>query len=178
MISPPDNVIEGSQLKRAGIDVSVRLGYGNYVDLDPQRLMDLELVPMCKPGLDTDLNSVESLRKQSLLWDSTLSRFRDSCDWKKWFQQHACEETEPLRELRFGNGLLALEAALSGQGILLGSKDLLQAELSAEKLAVIIDHPIICPQAYYVVSAGLNNERPIAKAFREWLLDEINTPEI
>ncbi len=171
-----DHVIEGSQLKRAGIDVSVRLGYGNYSDLDPQRLMNLDLFPMCQPDLASRLDGVASLRKHPLLWDSTLSRFKDACHWSTWFQQQECNETEPLRELRFGNGLLALEAALSGQGIILGSKELLQAELSSKKLEVAIDRPIHCTQAYYVVSAGLNNERPIPRLFREWLLDEINTP--
>ncbi|SEQ80153.1 LysR family transcriptional regulator, glycine cleavage system transcriptional activator [Amphritea atlantica] len=169
---------EGSQLKRAGIDVSVRLGYGDYKDLAPQRLMSLELVPMGTAELTASLKSAESLGKQTLLWDSTLSRFKDSCGWHEWFLQQASEHIGSLRELRFGNGLLTLEAALSGQGLLLGSKALLQAELAAEKLQVVIDHPMHCDQAYYVVSAGPNNERDIARQFREWLLDEASLPDV
>lgn len=168
---------EGSQLKRAGIDVSVRLGYGDYKDLDPQRLMSLDLVPVCTPELAVCIESVASLRQQPLLWDSTLSGFKDSCGWHEWFLQQQAENMDPLRELRFGNGLLTLEAALSGQGILLGSKGLLHAELAAEKLQVAIDRPMHCDQAYYVVSAGLNSERDIARQFREWLVDEAGSSE-
>ncbi|WP_299198107.1 LysR family transcriptional regulator [uncultured Amphritea sp.] len=163
---------EGSQLKRAGIDVSVRLGYGDYKDLDPQRLMNLDLVPVCTPDLAASLESVESLRQQPLLWDSTLSQFKDSCGWHEWFLQQEVQNTAPLRELRFGNGLLTLEAALSGQGFLLASTELLHAELASGKLQVAIDRPMHCAQAYYVVSAGVNNEREIARQFREWLLHE------
>ncbi|MEY8251618.1 MAG: LysR family transcriptional regulator [Colwellia sp.] len=161
-----------SHLKRAGIDVSVRLGYGDYADLEPQRLMSLELVPMCKPSLASSLENIKSLGEHPLLSDSTLSRFDDPCGWREWLQKQGCEEIKPLKELRFGNGLLALEAALSGQGVLLGMRNLLLPELLSNKLEVVIDRPMLCAQAYYVVSAGLNNERPIAREFREWLLDE------
>lgn len=74
--------------------------------------------------------------------------------------------------LRFGNGLLALEAAIAGQGILLGSRDLHQAELSTGKLVVAFDSPLNCDKAYYVVSLGPAIERSIAGLFKEWLLDE------
>lgn len=161
-----------SHLKRAGIDVSVRLGYGDYADLEPQLLMSLELVPMCKPGLASNLGDIKSLGEHPLLSDSTLSRFDDPCGWHEWFQEQSFEEISTLKEMQFGNGLLALEAVLSGQGILLGMRDLLIPELLSNKLEVVIDRPMLCAQAYYVVSAGLNNERPIAREFREWLLDE------
>lgn len=74
--------------------------------------------------------------------------------------------------IRFGNGLLALEAALSGQGILPGCKNLLTSELTSGKLEILTGHTIQCATAYYVVSAGSSNERPIAKQFRQWLIDE------
>ena len=35
-----------------------------------------------------------------------------------------------------------------------------------------------CVQAYYVVSAGLSNERPIARQFRQRLLDEAGKAEV
>ncbi|XKH61073.1 LysR family transcriptional regulator [Halomonas sediminis] len=164
-----------AELKRAGIDVSVRLGYGSYTDLEPQRLMSLELVPICAPELAAKVDGVETLRGLPLLCDSTLNRFDEPCGWKEWFRQQG-GEIGAFRELRFGNGLLALEAALAGQGVLLGSRDLHQAELSTGKLVVAFDSPLNCDQAYYVVSAGAGAglERPIAGQFREWLLDEAN----
>ncbi len=160
-----------TDLKRAGIDVSVRLGYGQYTGIEPQRLMDLELVPMCTPDLAATLTGIETLRELPLLCDSTLTRFDEPCGWKEWFKQQEID-VGTLRELRFGNGLLALEAAISGQGVLLGSRDLHQAELSAGKLVIASDSPLNCTQAYYVVSTESSLERSIASLFREWLLDE------
>jgi LysR family transcriptional regulator, glycine cleavage system transcriptional activator len=170
-----DSAFGVTDLMRAGIDVSVRLGYGNYTDIQPQRLMGLELVPMCAPELATAVIGIDTLRQLPLLCDSTLTRFDEPCGWKEWFKQQACE-VGVFRELRFGNGLLAQEAAVAGQGILLGSRDLHQAELSAGKLEVVCDRPLNCEQAFYVVSAGPGQERSIAGQFREWLLDEANKP--
>ncbi|GGO81752.1 LysR family transcriptional regulator [Marinobacterium nitratireducens] len=167
-----------SQLKRAGIDVSVRLGYGDYEDLELHRLMDLDLVPMCKPGLVSVSDSKELLSTKSLLFDRTLARFDDLCGWREWFRQQGCEDLKSIKALQFGNGLLALEAAVSGQGVILGSKELLLTELDTDKLEVVVDRPLKCDQAYYVVSAGLNIERPIAREFREWLLEENTAPDV
>jgi LysR family glycine cleavage system transcriptional activator len=170
-----DSTFSVVDLKRAGVDVSVRLGYGNYADVKPQRLMGLELVPMCAPELATSVTGLDTLRQLQLLCDNTVTRFDESCGWKEWFKQQS-SEIGALRERRFGNGLLALEAAVTGQGVLLGSRDLHQAELSAGKLELVSDSPLNCEQAYYVVSAGLDQERSIARQFREWLLDEANNP--
>lgn len=163
-----------AELKRAGVDVSVRLGYGHYADIEPQRLMGLELVPIGTESLAAKADVVDHISRRPLLCDSTHTRFDEPCGWKAWFRQQG-HEAVTLRELRFGNGLLALEAALAGQGILLGSRDLHQAELSAGKLVVATERPLHCEQAYYVVSAGTGLERPIARQFREWLLDEAGT---
>jgi LysR family glycine cleavage system transcriptional activator len=161
-----------SQLKRAGIDVSVRLGYGDYPELEPERLIDLDLVPMGRSSLSSAGGILELLKTNPMLRDGTLAPVDDLCGWREWFRQEVGEPATSLKSLRFGNGLLALEAAMSGQGILLGSKALLAAELEAGKLEVLIDRPIKCAQAYYAVSAGSNAERPIAREFREWLLEE------
>ena len=164
-----------ADLKRAGIDVSVRLGYGNYVDIEPQRLMGLELIPMSAPELASTVTGIDSLRELPLLCDSTLDRFDETCGWKAWFRQQS-SEVGALRELRFGNGLLAQEAAVAGQGVLLGIQGLHQAELNAGKLELVSDVPLNCERAYYVASAGPDLERPIAGQFREWLLDEAHKP--
>lgn len=170
-----DSGFSVADLRRAGIDVSVRLGYGNYDGIEPQRLMDLELIPMCAPELATAVNGMDALRQLPLLCDSTLDRFDDCCGWKAWFRQQG-SEVGSLRELRFGNGLLAQEAAIAGQGALLGVRALHQAELSAGKLALVSDSALSCEQAYYVASADAGQERPIARQFRDWLLDEAGNP--
>lgn len=172
--SSRDSSFGVSQLKRAGIDVSVRLGYGDYLDLEPQRLMSLDLVPMSKPGLITKAQLPEQLSHYPLICDRTLAGFAEFCGWQAWLQQHQYLDINAFKMLQFGNGLLALETAIAGGGVLLGCQALLQTELEAGKLALLVDEPLRLPEAYYLVSAGAGRERPIAREFREWMLSEFD----
>ncbi len=56
---------------------------------------------------------------QPLLSDNTLSLVDDPYGWGEWLQREADAAIKPQKELRFSNGLLALEAALSGHGFYL-----------------------------------------------------------
>lgn len=162
-----------SQLKRAGIDVSVRLGYGDYEDVEPHCLMSLSLVPMAKPELVSAGGDLLFDAGLPLLCDRTLERFEELCGWKRWFVQQSRDDLAQFRLLQFGNGLLTLETAIAGGGYLLGSEALLQSELNEGKLVRLSDTSLACSQAYYLVSAGAGRERTIARDFREWLVEEL-----
>jgi LysR family glycine cleavage system transcriptional activator len=163
-----------STFRRAGIDLSVRFGYGEYPELETQQLLDVSLIPVWSPDIGNNVFSASphTLLKQQLLGDSTAYRSSERFGWQEWFRHVGVQPPNILREHRFGNGLLALEAAITGQGVLLASKHLIQLELSAGKLTVAFDGEMPCPFAYYVVCPPHALERPIVKEFRNWLIEE------
>lgn len=160
--------------RRAGIDLAVRFGYGEYVGLDSRKLLEVTFVPVCAPSLCESLSdrAPSALLNQPLLSDSTIYRSPERFGWTEWFRQARLPIPEGLREQRFGNGLLALEAAMTGQGVLLASKQIVQTALDAGKLVVAWDHAMPCPFKYHIVCTLPALERPIVQAFRSWLLDE------
>ncbi|MFM0705058.1 LysR substrate-binding domain-containing protein [Paraburkholderia sediminicola] len=160
--------------RQAGIDLAVRFGYGEYADLDARQLLGVALVPVCAPDIGGafPLPSPRAILKQPLLGDSTSYRSPERFGWPEWFRCTGIQPSEALREQRFGNGLLALEAAVTGQGILLASRHIVQAELNTGKLIIALDRELPCPFAYYVVCPRPATERPIVHAFREWLFEE------
>ncbi len=160
--------------RRAGIDLAVRFGYGEYAELDARHLLNVSLLPMSAPmhHAGTMDASPHALLGQRLLSDSTAYRSPERFGWPQWFQHAGVPVPGNLREQRFGNGLLALEAALTGQGILLACRPLVQAELQAGKLVIACAVALPCPLAYFVVCQPAALERPIVQAFRSWLLDE------
>ncbi|HBR96454.1 MAG TPA: LysR family transcriptional regulator [Gammaproteobacteria bacterium] len=168
----PDSTLNEGAFKRAGVDISVRLGFGEYADLDSRLLMQLDMMPMCTPGMLAQLTSYDALMDYPLIADNTFSRFDNPPGWTAWFQSVGKTVTKPLREQRFGNGLLALEAAVSGHGVVLGCRDLVEAEIQSGSLAVAFDQALSCSQAYYVVSPSAHLKRPIAQGFHDWLLEE------
>lgn len=162
-----------AEFRRAGIDLAVRFGYGSYPELEAQRLLEVSLLPVWapEPGAEPRVEP-EALLGQALLSDGTAWRSADRFGWPQWFEHAGVAVPAPLREQRFGNGLLALEAALTGQGGLLASPLLIQAELQGGKLAVACEVAMPCPFAYFAVCPPLALERPIVQSFRAWLFEE------
>lgn len=162
-----------ANLRRADIDVAVRLSYGSYAELHPIPLMSLDLVPMAKPGLLAHV-SAEQLRQVPLICDRTLTCFGQLSGWQEWFAEQGINDINGIKSMQFSNGLLALEAALAGQGVLLGSAKLLQQELAHGKLEILMDSALHCPQSYVAVSATNTAERKLPIAFRRWLEQEFS----
>lgn len=160
--------------RSAGIDLAVRFGYGEYAELDAQHLMAITLVPVCTPVLQMPLpfSSPHELLKQPLLSDSTAHRTPERFGWPQWFQHADVPVPTALREQRFGNGLLALEAATTGQGLLLAPTQLIGSELRSGQLVRAFDLEMRCPLAYFAVCQPSALERPIVQAFRDWLFEE------
>ncbi len=169
----PGGPVTAAAFQGSGIDLSVRLGYGRYADLDAAPLLELVRVPMCAPDLLARLTTPHALLALPLLVDATLLRGAERSGWTEWLRAAGVTPTAPLREQRFGNGLLALEAAITGQGVLLASPALARAERDAGKLVVAFDRPLRSRLAYHVVCPPASLERPVVAAFRDWLLDEI-----
>jgi LysR family glycine cleavage system transcriptional activator len=74
--------------------------------------------------------------------------------------------------LRFSDGALALQAAVNGQGIALGSKALALEHLAAGRLVRPFKLSLVTDFAYYVVCAKARADEPDLVAFRRWLLTE------
>lgn len=164
-----------TSFRSAGIDLAVRFGYGEYPELHSRQLMPVSLVPVCSSAATRVSASVppEALLEQRLLSDSTTYRSSERFGWPEWFE-HAGIKSVPstLREQRFGNGLLALEAAVTGQGLLLACPRLVRAELDSGKLIIAADVEMPCPFAYFVVCQPGALERPIVQEFSDWLFEE------
>ena len=167
-----------ASFRQAGIDLSVRFGFGDYPKLQTLELLKVALVPVCSPDLETVLpfKSPDDLLKKPLLSDSTPYRSSERFGWAEWFHHLDVRNFKPNRVRQFGNGLLGLEAALTGQGILLASDHLVRPEVRMGKLALAYDYAMPCPFAYHVVCVESVLERPIVQAFRRWLVEEASIP--
>jgi LysR family glycine cleavage system transcriptional activator len=65
--------------------------------------------------------SPHALLEQRVLSNSTAICSPDRFAWPQRFQHAGISTPSPLRKQRFVNGLLALEAAIMGQGLLFAS---------------------------------------------------------
>jgi len=73
---------------------------------------------------------------------------------------------------RFSNAVLAVEAALDGQGVALALKPLVAADVAAGRLRVPFEISVPSPYSYFLVMRKVLADRDSAVAFRAWLLSE------
>ncbi len=68
---------------------------------------------------------------------------------------------------------MVLQAAIDGQGVALTSEAIVRAELDAGRLVKPFDIDLDAGNAYYLVAPPRAFERPNVRAFRDFLLAEI-----
>jgi len=166
-----------ADLAGEGMDFAIRFGVGRYPGLIAERLFEESLFPVCSPRLlqgEPPLRRPEDLRRHTLLHYEWIAEGDSWPDWRSWLLAAGVEGIDTIRGLHFSQTTLALQAALEGQGVALGDSTLVADDLAAGRLvqpfALAIKGP---PQfAYHLVYREATLERPLARAFRDWLVAE------
>lgn len=170
--APPQSLSIASY-ERAGVDVSIRLGYGDYPQLYSRCLIQQQLVPVVAPELVTRNAPADALLTTlPLLCDGLPHRAPGHPGWREWFRHTGKDMPFPFRERRFDSSVLALEAALAGHGVLLACKDAVRPDIDAGKLRVLCEEAIASPLSYHLVGPHSALDRPPVHAFTDWLLAE------
>lgn len=155
--------------ERDRADLAIRYFDGLDDGLQAELLYADEARLYCAPNYARrlGLHSPADLRRTTLL-HTTLQPH-----WSAWLSRHADlteAEIARLPGVFFDQSLLAIETARHGQGVVLSSAILTEAELQAGSL--IEPFPLRLPLAkgYYLVHPSQRPLRPAATALKHWLL--------
>ena len=167
-----------ADFSRDEIDLAIRFGNGVYPGLRADRLLNEDVFPICSPRL---LDGVIPLRVPNDLARHTLIHLDWHAqqdiwpDWRMWLLAAKADRPDPARGLHFNQTVMALQAAVDGQGVALGNTSLVADDLAAGRLVKPFDLALrVAPEfGYYLVAPKHKVERPLVKAFRDWLLEEI-----
>jgi LysR family glycine cleavage system transcriptional activator len=154
--------------------VAIRYGAGSYPGYCVERIFAPTYVPVCGPALleRLPLRTPADLRNHVLIHDETIEESGRPPLWRAWLQAAGINDIDATRGPRFSNAVLAVEAALAGQGVALALKLLVEDELAAGRLVVPFDLAAPSPYTYFLVMPEAVAGRPEVEAFRRWLLDE------
>jgi LysR family glycine cleavage system transcriptional activator len=154
---------------RDGIDIAVRYGGGSYDGLTSEFLLDEEVFPVCSPRLlegEHPLRTPRDLRHHTLIHDGF------PIDWATWLKRAGIDDIDPDRGVRLDSATFAVEAAVHGDGVVLGRSALVAADLAAGRLVRPFALAVRPTSEYYVVyPSGALRQRKV-RAFRDWLLAE------
>ena len=152
-----------------GIDIVIRFGRGNYPGLQSELLVQENLTPVCSPNLMAGPHPPRTLAD---LKHHTLIHDEFPIDWVGWLKFAGAPEIDARRGIRFQNSVHAVQAAVQGDGIVLGRSALVSDDLKAGRLIQPFNVVLPVDLAYYVVYPPTSITRPKVKAFRDWLFEE------
>ena len=157
-----------------GIDVAIRYGVGNYPGMHVDVLMEEEVFPVCSPKLlaEAAISSVADLGRVPLLHLSWVSHDGSWPDWRMWLAAAGHPDIDTTRGPRFGQFGMAVDAAIEGLGVALGSTAVVADDLAAGRLVKPFDLTIAPPFKYFLVCPERRADRPHIAAFRSWIMAE------
>lgn len=155
------------EFPRDGIDIAIRMGRGDWAELDATCLVRERLVPVCAPRLATAFRSGHDLAGTTLLHVVDARE-----DWTAWSGLAGVELPLAARGLRFDTIQMAMEAAMEGLGVAIGRLPLVESDLAAGRLVSVLGPPRHCRTGYWLVMARDSQTRPEIAAFRDWIEGE------
>lgn len=167
--------VELVDLEHSRVDLGVRYGSGAYPGLLSERLFDDEIFPVYSPRMlngRRPLRSPGELRAYPLIHTEWTPDAGHWPGWSDWLRAAGVTGVNVNKGLRFSDGALAIQAAVSGQGVALGSKALALDHLAAGRLERPFELSLLTDFAYYIVCSRNRAEEPDLMAFRRWVISE------
>jgi DNA-binding transcriptional LysR family regulator len=158
-------------------DVDLALRYGPMATMPPHavRLFGEQLTPVASPWL---LKSGSALKKPADIANFTLIEAGDAhathlewLTWRRWFDEHGLPKLQPKRWLYFNYAYQMVQAALTGQGIVLARLPMIAESLAnGDLVEPLPNQRMDSPMAYWLVIGPRSAQRPEIKAFCDWLM--------
>ena len=160
-------------LEQRDIDIALRFGKGNYPKCTSVKLFDEYILPLCSPHLlkeGNTVNSPEDLLKYTLIHDDTHKQNVELADWDVWFNEVGVEAVKIKKEMHFSNADHAIDAAISGAGVVLGRETLAMNDIKTKRLIAPFNHKIKSGYSFYAVFLEERADEPNIKNFCNWLI--------
>jgi DNA-binding transcriptional LysR family regulator len=160
-------------------DVDLALRYGPMATMPPHaiRLFGEQLTPVASPWL---LKSSSPLKKPADIANFALIEAGDAhathlewLTWRRWFDENGQAKLQPKRWLYFNYAYQMVQAALTGQGIVLARLPMIaEALANGDLVEPLPQQRMDSPMAYWLVIGPRSGSRPEIKAFCDWLMSE------
>jgi LysR family glycine cleavage system transcriptional activator len=151
------------------LDAAIRAGKGDWHGLHCEKLVDIELVPICSPAFQRqhNLRHPDDLRRVRLL--HSMAR---PTDWQAWIKR-AGANVDPTPGIRFESSALAYEAAAMDSGVALAVKVFVKRQLQNGSLIAPFDQVCFSGEGYFLTWPKTVPPSPTLKKFLDWMRDTI-----
>jgi LysR family glycine cleavage system transcriptional activator len=178
-----DSSLKIVDLERGRADVAVRFGLQPEGNLASYRLFDEQLGAFCSPALvagSQGLRKLDQLDQATLLhWDLShldwATATKRWMGWQPWLLKVGAAHIKADRGIRFSDYNLAVQAAIAGQGVVLGSSPVLQDLVESNLLVCPFPERVTTDIGYDLVTTEHAMRRAEVEAFWEWIVEEASS---
>jgi LysR family glycine cleavage system transcriptional activator len=157
-------------------DIAVEFIQAPLPALHTETLLEEYLTPVCSPEYlkqHAPVSTPADLLHCTLLHDGDAwENATEDVEWRQWLNEVGALEFDSNQGQFFTLANLALEAALSHQGVAMGRLSLVEELLQSERLVAPFKQRVKCPTHYCLVYPAELADRPGVKAVIEWLREE------
>ncbi|MES1163968.1 MAG: LysR substrate-binding domain-containing protein, partial [Rhizobacter sp.] len=164
----------------ADVDIALRYGPREHMPPGAHRLFGETITPVASPWL---IKSNPAIKAPADIARFTLIEAGDAhrthlewLTWRRWFEVNDMLRAQPRRWLYFNYAYQMVQAALTGQGVVLARSSLIAESLAnGDLVEVLPHHRMDSPMAYWLITGPRSAPRPEIQAFCEWLQAQAET---
>lgn len=156
-------------------DIAILYGHGHYPGMRVDKLIALEVTPVCSPALLAGahpLRTPQDLKHHLLLHDDTGELYDNEPFWGVWLKAAGVTDIDATRGPHFSHAVLACEAATDAIGVVATLPVLATEDIAAGRLVTPFELRVPLASAYYMVCEEPALARPAVALFRDWLIAE------
>lgn len=157
------------------VDIAIRPHSGAETDMRVDALLRGEAFPVCSPRLpkpNLPLHVPEDLRRYPLLHVAAGQPDLSLPEWAVWLKAAGITGIDSMHGARYPRASVALQAAIEGRGVALGSTVLAADDLKARRLVRLFQLSLPVERGYCVVCPKARADDPRVTAFRDWVMAE------
>jgi DNA-binding transcriptional LysR family regulator len=155
-------------LDRSDVDLAIRLGDGNWPHVQAEKLIDMDVFPICAPSIAEKLGTIDDLAKTYLISDSSTM-----ISWDGWFAVAGVPPVRMLSGATFTDVLLCLDAVIAGHGVMLGWQMLAGDALADGRLVEPFGVRAPSGFAHYFVTSATRRPQRKVTLFKDWVREEV-----
>lgn len=155
-------------LNREEIDISIRYGAGEWENVIAHPLLDGKLIPVCAPQLwETADGDIAKL----ILTSRRIQAFSTN-EWEIWAASSGISIEQSNSTFTMEHFLVALQAAISRQGVALLPEIIVRQHLAKGQL-IQFSGAIDWPQTFFIVHLLRAEKRPMTREVIAWLRKQV-----
>ncbi len=159
-------------IRRENVDVAIRYGYGGHDDLYSEALHTEWVCPVMTPALAAQFPTPQAIARDApLIFDESINFLRQKAGWAEWFRAMGVEYV-PRQGPHFSQADHAIDAALSGVGVVMGRRALVVKDIADGRLVVPFPIALNTHAQFHFICAKGDETRPHIAAFREYIWTE------